>query len=151
MFRGPIVQALVLATLATGFGSSYAQQWAPKAPAAAAVAPHIKAGKLKALAIASAKRSALLPDLPTMTELGFPDVKADAWIGFVAPAKTPAPVVQRLQAEIVQVLAEPAVKEKLLSQSMEAVGNTPAEFRSTIASEVARWKPVIEKHKITLD
>ena len=118
---------------------------------AAAVAPHIKAGKLKALAIASAKRSALLPDLPTMTELGFPDVKADAWIGFVAPAKTPAPVVQRLQAEIVQVLAELAVKEKLLSQSMEAVGNTPAEFRSTIASEVARWKPVIEKHKITLD
>jgi tripartite-type tricarboxylate transporter receptor subunit TctC len=118
---------------------------------AAAVVAQIKAGKLKALAVASAKRSALLPDLPTMAESGFPDVKADAWIGFVAPAKTPAAVVQRLQAEIAQVLAEPAVKEKLHTQTMEPVGNTPAEFRNTVTAEVARWKPVVEKHKITLD
>lgn len=118
---------------------------------AAAVVPHIKAGRLRGLAIASARRSALLPDLPTLAEVGVPDVKADAWIGFIAPAKTPAAALQRLQREITQVLADPAVKEKLATLYMEPVGNTPAEFRSTVAGEVARWKPVIEKHKITLD
>lgn len=118
---------------------------------AAAVVPHVKAGRLKALAIASANRSALLPDLPTMVELGVPDVKADAWIGFVAPGKTPPAVLTRLQQEIAQILAEPAVREKFLAQYMEPVGNTPGEFRSTVAADVARWKPVIEKHKIELD
>lgn len=118
---------------------------------AAAVMPHIKAGRIRALAVAAPKRSTLVPDLPTLAEAGLPDVKADAWIGFVAPARTPAAVAQRLHAEITQILAEPAVREKLLTQYMEPVGNTPAEFRTVVNSEVARWKPVIEKYKITLD
>lgn len=118
---------------------------------AAAVMPHVKAGKLTALAIASARRSPLLPDLPTLTEAGVPDVQADAWIGVIAPAKTAPAIVNRLRAEISQIMAEPAVQEKLRTQYMEPLTTTPAQFRSMLAAEVARWKPVIQKHNITLD
>jgi tripartite-type tricarboxylate transporter receptor subunit TctC len=118
---------------------------------AAAVMPHVKAGKIKALAVASAKRSTLLPELPTLAEGGVADIQADAWIGFVVPAKTPPKIVSRLHTELVQVLAEPAVKDKLNLQYMDPVGNTPAEFRSVLAADIARWKPVIQKHNITLD
>ena len=118
---------------------------------AAAVVPHIKAQRLKALAIASARRSALMPDVPTLSEVGVPDVKADAWIGIVAPAKTPAAVIQRYQKEITQILADSTIKAKLKAQYMEPIGNTPVEFRAVIVAEVARWKPIIEKHKIVLD
>lgn len=118
---------------------------------AAAVMPHVKAGKLRALAVASAARSASLPDLPTLAETGLPDIKGDAWIGFIAPAKTPAPVIKRLQEQLVQVLAEPEVKERLRTQYMDPVGNTPAAFRALLAADIARWKPVVEKNKINLD
>jgi len=118
---------------------------------AAAVMPFVKSGRVKALAIASSKRSVLLPQLPTLAELGAPEIQADAWIGIVAPAKTPPQVVDRLHNELVQILAEPAVQEKLRAQYMEPVANTPAQFRSMVNDEVARWKPVIEKNSITLD
>ncbi|MDO8778285.1 MAG: tripartite tricarboxylate transporter substrate binding protein [Burkholderiaceae bacterium] len=118
---------------------------------AAAVMPHVKTGKLTALAIASAKRSTLLSDLPTLAEAGVPEVQADAWIGVVVPAKTAPDIVSRLRAEIVQIMAEPAVQEKLRAQYMEPVANTPAQFRGMLAAEVVRWKPVIQKHSITLD
>lgn len=118
---------------------------------AAAVMPHVKAGKLRALAVASAKRSASLPDLPTLAESGLPDVQADAWIGFIAPAKTPAATVKKLHEQITQILAEPAVKEKLRSQYMDVVGNTPTEFRALLTADMTRWKPVIQKHNIQLD
>ena len=118
---------------------------------AAAVMPHVKAGKIRALAVASAKRSPSLPELPTLAESGLPDVQADAWIGFIAPAKTPAAIVKKLHQEITQILAEPAVKDKLRSQYMDVVGNTPAEFRVLLTADVTRWKPVIQKHNIQLD
>jgi tripartite-type tricarboxylate transporter receptor subunit TctC len=118
---------------------------------AAAVMPHVKAGKLTALAIASAKRSTLLPELPTLAEVGVPEVQADAWIGVVVPAKIAPDIVNRLRAEVVQIMAEPAVQEKLRAQYMEPVANSPAQFRGMLAAEVARWKPVIDKHSITLD
>lgn len=118
---------------------------------AAAVMPHVKAGKIRALAVASAKRSPSLPDLLTLAESGLPDVRADAWIGFIAPAKTPAAIVQKLQEQITQVLAEPAVKDRLRLQYMDVVGNTSAEFRALLAADMARWKPVIQKHNIQLD
>ena len=118
---------------------------------AAAVMPHIKSGKIRGLAVASAKRSASLPDLPTFTESGLPDIQADAWIGFIVPAKTPAAIVAKLHDQIVQILAEPAVKEKLRAQYMDPVGNSPAEFRSLLAADVARWKPIIQTNKISLD
>ncbi len=118
---------------------------------AAAVMAHIKAGKLKALAVATARRSALFPDLPTLAEAGLKDVYADAWMGFVAPARTPEPILQRLEREITAVLNEPDVRDKLRAQSMDVVAGTPADFRATLAADLARWKPIIEKNHITLD
>jgi len=118
---------------------------------AAAVMPQIKAGKLTALAVATQRRSAALPDVPTLREAGIEDVFADAWMGFVVPARTPAPVVKRLQDEIGRVLADPQVREKLRAQYMDVVANSPAEFRAVMNADVERWRPVIEKNHITLD
>ena len=118
---------------------------------AAAVMPHVRAGKLRALAVATAKRSSVLPDLPTLTEAGLPDIQGDAWMGFIAPAKTPAPIVARLQGEISQIVKSDDMKQKLQGQLMEPVGGTSAEFRATLQSDLARWQPVIRKNNITLD
>ena len=86
-----------------------------------------------------------------MAESGLPDFQADAWIGFIAPAKTPPEIVKKLHGQITQILAEPAVKDKLRLQYMDVVGNTPADFRALLTADVTRWKPVIQKHKIQLD
>lgn len=118
---------------------------------AAAVMAHVKAGKIKSLAIASAKRSPLLPGLPTLAESGLQEVQADAWIGFVVPARTPPAIVKRLRTELAQILAEPALKEKFALQYMEPVGSTPEDFKRALDAEVSRWKPVIQAHNITLD
>lgn len=118
---------------------------------AAAVMPHVKAGKLKALAVASSARSPSLPELPTLSEIGLPNIKGDAWIAFIAPANTPPAVVRTLHDQVVQALAEPGVKEKLSTQYMDPVGSSPEEFRKLLADDVARWKPVVDASKITLD
>lgn len=118
---------------------------------AAAVMPHVRAGKLKALAVATAKRSSVLPDLPTLAESGLQDIQGDAWIGFIAPAKTPAAIVTKLQTEIGQILKSDDMKQKLKTQLMEPVGSTSAQFRATLQSDLARWQPVIKKNNITLD
>jgi tripartite-type tricarboxylate transporter receptor subunit TctC len=118
---------------------------------AATVMPFVKSEKVKALAIASSKRSKFFPQLPTLAEVGAPEIQADAWIGIVAPAKTPSAITNRLRTELVQILAEPPIQDKLRFQFMEPVANTPAEFRTMVDDEVARWKPVIEKNNITLD
>ena len=118
---------------------------------AAAVMPQIKAGKLEALAVASARRSSVLPDLPTLAEAGLKNVYAEAWMGFVVPAKTPQAIVKRLHDALTAVLREPEVREKLASQSMDVVADTPAQFRATLDADMARWKPIIEKNHITLD
>jgi tripartite-type tricarboxylate transporter receptor subunit TctC len=118
---------------------------------AAAVMPHVRAGKLKALAVATAQRSSVLPDLPTLAESGLPDIQGDAWMGFIAPARTPAAIVARLQREISQSVKSDDMKQKLQAQLMEPVGSTSAEFRATLQSDLARWQPVIRKNNITLD
>lgn len=118
---------------------------------AAAVMSHIRAGKLKALAVATAHRSAMLPGLPTLQESGLLDVQGDAWMGFVLPANTPMNIEKRLQDEIVEIMHSPDMKQKLALQYMEPVGGTPAEFRNTVKADLARWQPVIARHHITLD
>ena len=118
---------------------------------AAAVMPQIKAGKVKPLAVATAKRSSALPDVPTLEEAGLKNVYGDAWMGFVAPAKTPGPILKRLHDEIVAVLQEPEVRDKLRAQLMDVVADTPDQFRAVMKADVERWKPVIEKNHITLD
>lgn len=118
---------------------------------AAAVMPHIKAGKIRGLAVASAKRSPSLPDIPTFAESGLPAIQADAWIGFIAPAKTSEAIITKLHDQIVQILTEPAVKEKLHAQYMDPVGNTPSQFRALLDADAARWKPIIQANKLSLD
>lgn len=115
--------------------------------------PYIKSGKLRALAVTSAKRSPSLPDLPTVAETGGELAKYDAtsWFGILAPAGTPKDVVNKLQQEISKALATPAMKEKLLAQGAEPVGNTPAQFASFINSETAKWAKVVKDSGAKVD
>ncbi|MEO7335617.1 MAG: tripartite tricarboxylate transporter substrate-binding protein, partial [Caldimonas sp.] len=112
---------------------------------------NIKAGKLRALAITSAKRSPLLPDVPTMEESGIKGVTVYSWQAFAAPKGLPADIKAKLYDAIVAGLNDPAVKPKLLELGFEVVGNTPEQFAAFQASEFARWKKVIETGKITAD
>jgi tripartite-type tricarboxylate transporter receptor subunit TctC len=110
---------------------------------AIAVTAHVASGKVKILAVSTGKRSALIPDIPTLKEAGI-DVEADAWMGLIAPGGTPAPVIARIHDAVVDAITAPAAREKLATQLMEPVGNSPAEFRAVIEREVARWAPVIK-------
>jgi tripartite-type tricarboxylate transporter receptor subunit TctC len=113
--------------------------------------PSIKGGKLRALAITSSKRSPLLPDVPTMEELGYKGVTVYSWQAFAAPKGLPADIKARLHEGLVAGLNDPAVKPKLLDLGFEIVGNTPEQFTAFQAAEFARWKKVIEVGKITAD
>jgi len=118
---------------------------------AAAVMPHIRAGKLRALAVATARRSPVMPGVPTLSEAGLKNVQGDAWMGFVIPAKTPTAIVKRLAKEIIGIVNSAEIKQKLQAQYMEPVGDTPAEFRATVNADLERWAPIIKKNNITLD
>jgi tripartite-type tricarboxylate transporter receptor subunit TctC len=110
---------------------------------AIAVTPHVASGKVKMLAVSTSKRSALLPDIPTLKEVGI-DVEADAWMGLIAAARTPEPAIAKIHDEVVDAIRTPDAREKLATQLMEPVGNSPAEFRAVIEREIARWSPVIK-------
>jgi tripartite-type tricarboxylate transporter receptor subunit TctC len=112
---------------------------------------NIKAGKLRALAITSTKRSPLLPEVPTMEELGFKGVTVYSWQAFAAPKGLPVGILAKLHETLVAGLNDPAVKPKLLELGFEIVGNTPEQFTAFQAAEFARWKKVIEVGKITAD
>ena len=118
---------------------------------AAAVMAQVKAGKIRALAVATARRSPALPELPTLAEAGIKDVQADAWMGFVVPAKTPEAIVKKLHAELVAILADPEIRDRLKLQYMDVVADTPAEARAWLAADVERWRPIIQKNNIALD
>jgi len=116
--------------------------------------PQIKAGKLKALAVTSSTRSAALPELPTIAEAGGPALKgfeASSWFGLLAPAGTPAEIVNRLQAETAKALATPALKERLLGQGAIPSGNTPAEFARLIDAETKKWAQVVKASGAKVD
>jgi tripartite-type tricarboxylate transporter receptor subunit TctC len=110
---------------------------------AISVTPQLATGKIRILAVSTAQRSKFLPDVPTLKETGI-DVEADAWMGLIAPGKTPDRVVGRIHDEVVEALMSPQTREKLATQLMEPVGNSPAEFRAVIEGEIARWAPVIK-------
>jgi len=109
------------------------------------IMPHIKAGKLRALAVTSANRNPALPDLPTSAEAGLPGFEVSEWFGVLAPAGTPQPIVDKISADIAKVLADPAVREQLVTQGIEPVGSTPEEFATLIKDETAKWADVIKK------
>ena len=115
---------------------------------------HIKSGKLKALAVTSATRSAALPDVPTVEEAGGPSLKgfeASSWFGLLAPAGTPMDIVNRIQQETAKALATPAMKERLLAQGAIPSGNTPAQFAQMIEREMKKWAPVVKASGAKVD
>jgi tripartite-type tricarboxylate transporter receptor subunit TctC len=113
--------------------------------------PHVKAGKLRALAVSTARRSAAAPEVPTIAESGVPGYDYASWIGLLAPAKTPQPIIARLNAEAVKALQTPEMKAILAVEGSEPVGNSPAEFAAIMQTEVARWMKVVKAAGIKAD
>jgi len=113
--------------------------------------PQVKAGKLRALAVTTAKRSSQLPDLPTIAEAGVPGFEASGWFGFAAPAGTPRAVVRKLNTELVRILNLPEVKERLIGLGAEPVGDTPEEFAAFIRAEAAKWGKVIKALNLKIE
>jgi tripartite-type tricarboxylate transporter receptor subunit TctC len=110
----------------------------------------VRGGTLKAIAVASDRRLPLLPDVPTFAESGV-DYRTGTWFGLLAPANTPGAIVTTLHKTTTDVLADPAVRDKLTEQGAEVVGNTPAEFKAFIKNEMERLSAVIRKANILLD
>lgn len=117
---------------------------------AISVTPHAAAGTVKVLAVSTGKRSTYLPNVSTLKESGI-DVEADAWNGLIAPGGTPAAIVDKINKDVVEIIKEPAAREKLATQLMEVVGSSPAEFRALISREVDRWGPVIKAADIKIN
>lgn len=106
--------------------------------------PFIKDGKTRLLAVTTARRSKILPDVPTVAESGLPGYEAMPWLGFVAPAGTPAAAVSRFHADLMEVLKEPAVQEKFNSLGLDIIGNQPQEFAEFIKKDIVKWAKVIK-------
>ncbi len=116
-----------------------------------AAAQFVKAGKLRALAVSTLKRSAVFPEVPTMVESGFKGFEVDSWYAMFVPAKTPQAIIDRINKAAVNVLAQPEVKERLLGQGAEAVGDTPAQLSGVVKKEIAKWKQVVKSANIKVD
>ncbi len=113
--------------------------------------PHVKAGKLRALAVSGAKRSSAAPGVPTMIESGFPEFEASIWWGILAPAGTPKDIITRLNAEIGRILQLPDVRETLSRQGAEPAGGTPEQYAAFIRTEIAKWAKVIKESGARID
>jgi tripartite-type tricarboxylate transporter receptor subunit TctC len=113
--------------------------------------PHVKAGKLRALGVTSAKRSAAAPEIPTIAESGVPGYEVDSWFGILAPAGTPREIVNKLNVEIVKILRMPEVKQRLAEQGAEPVGNTPEQFAEHIRKETIKWARVVKASGAKVD
>jgi tripartite-type tricarboxylate transporter receptor subunit TctC len=119
--------------------------------AAPSLIAHIRAGKLRVLAAASAQRNRLLPEVPTFAELGRPKIAVSLWYGLLAPAGTPRPVIERLNRETVKALESPEVRERLQAQGAEPMPGTPEAFASFMQEEMAKWAPVVKQAGVKLD
>jgi tripartite-type tricarboxylate transporter receptor subunit TctC len=120
-------------------------------PGLAGMLPHIRSGKLRALAVTGAQRSAQLPDVPTLAESGFPGYSAYVWLGLLAPKGTPQPVIERLNREVLAVLDGAEVKGYMANASIEALGSSPAEFGAFFRTERDNWAKVIQSTGAKLD
>jgi tripartite-type tricarboxylate transporter receptor subunit TctC len=117
---------------------------------AISVTPQLASGEVKILAVSTAQRTALLPGVPTLKEAGI-DVEAEAWMGLIAPAKTPDAVVARIAREVAEVVTAPDIRARLAAQLMEPIPSTPEEFRARIDADIARWSPVIKAGNIRIN
>jgi tripartite-type tricarboxylate transporter receptor subunit TctC len=120
-------------------------------PALAGANAQIRSGKLVGLGVSTKNRVASMPEIPTFIEQGLKDFEVVSWVGLMAPAKTPRPIIERLHKEAVAVLQEPVVRERFGTLGIEPVGNTPGEFEAQIKADLARWKGVVEKAGIRVD
>ena len=112
--------------------------------------PHVRSGRLRALAVTSKTRSHALPQVPAVAEAGLPDYEASVWYAVLAPARTPAPVLTRLHGEFVKALQHPRVQERLASDGASIVGSTPEVLARTIEADLARWGKVIKQNRLSL-
>lgn len=126
-------------------------QIAAMIPSTASVLPLVKAGKLRALAVTSRARTAAAPEVPTMSEAGVPGYEASSWYGLLAPAGTPRAIIARLNAETVQVLRMDDVRERLVGQGLDPVGDTPQEFAAKIREEILKWGRVVQASGASID
>jgi len=113
--------------------------------------PLVESGRLKAIAVTTSVRSVVLPEYPTIAEAGYPEVVSTAWQGIVAPAKTPAPIIERLSRELVAIVRSDDVREKMIRLYFQPIGSSPAGLASLMRSEVERWGKVIRKTGATAD
>ena len=112
--------------------------------AIAGALPMVKAGRVNAIAVSSAKRDAALPNVPTMKESGYPDMVVDSWVALLAPAKTPTAIIERLQRETAAALAQPDVRERLLGLGINPVGNSAEEFAAQWRADMAKYEAVVK-------
>jgi tripartite-type tricarboxylate transporter receptor subunit TctC len=135
---GAALPALISGEVKLGFG--------PLLPAI----PHVKAGRLKALGVTGLKRATAAPDIPTIAEQGFPGFHVDSWYGVFVPAKTPKPIVARLNAEINRIMALPDVKERLSKDGVDPAGSTPEQLNTIVQNEKKMWSKVIKQANIKI-
>jgi len=114
----------------------------------AATLPHAKSGRLKVLAVVGSQRSPVLPEVPTLTEAGYPGTEGDAWAGLFAAGGTPKAIVDKIHADVIAVLAQADVRERLTALGLNVVGNKPDEFAAVISADTAKWAAVIRKNNI---
>lgn len=110
----------------------------------ASTLPHVKSGKLRGLATTGARRTPATPDLPTIAESGFPGFEASSWFGVLAPAKTPKPIITRLNTDIIKALQDPAVAKRLADVGFEIITGTPEQFAAYIQTEIKKWAKVVK-------
>jgi tripartite-type tricarboxylate transporter receptor subunit TctC len=120
-------------------------------PGLAAALPNIKAGKLRPIAITGAQRHPLMPNVPTLAELGFKGFDGVQWYGIVGPAKMPPALVQRLNAEINKLIVAPDLKEKLSGEALEPMPMSPEQFGDYMKSDIAKWSQLVKARKIEIN
>jgi tripartite-type tricarboxylate transporter receptor subunit TctC len=113
--------------------------------------PHVKAGRVRSIAVSSARRTASLPQVPTIAESGLPGFEVVGWYGILAPARTPPAIVDRLHRELIAILKTPEISDRLTREGAEPVGNSPAEFTAFLKTDIARWAKVIKTAGAKLD
>jgi tripartite-type tricarboxylate transporter receptor subunit TctC len=117
----------------------------------AGASPYIKSGKMRPLGVTSARRSALLRDVPTMNEAGVPGFQASTWFAVFATGQTPAPIVNRLNVEIVKAVRAPELRDRLIGLGCEVVGNRPEELAAFLKTEIAKWTKVVKESGAKVD
>jgi tripartite-type tricarboxylate transporter receptor subunit TctC len=119
-------------------------------PGLAAALPHIKAGKMRPLAVTGAQRHRLLPDVPTFEQLGYKGFDGIQWYGIVGPANMPAPIVKRLNEEINKLIESPELRERLSGEALESMPMTPDQFGQFIRDDIARWSALAKARNIAI-